>query len=209
MGRLAGGGRARFWDASVYGALSPETREYVPMVLAAAWLFMHPERYNLEFPTIDTRLGSITLARTTSLAELSICFGQEGDSHDGWFRALRNLNPAYDHQTALSPGTRLTVPVVLEAAFPRLCAQGTWQALAAELHAASMPQVAMASSSPTRSGGGGGRGRYTVRKGDTLAAIARKHRCAEVREIASLNRLRAPSYAIKPGQTLQIPSCAK
>jgi membrane-bound lytic murein transglycosylase D len=208
MGRLAGGGRARFWDASVYGALSPETREYVPMVLAAAWLFMHPERYNLEFPTIDTRLGSVTLTRSMSLAELSICFGQEGDSHDGWFRALRNLNPAYDHQAALSPGTRLAVPIVLEAAFPRVCAQGPWQALAAELHAASAPQVAMASTSPARSSGGA-RGRYTVRKGDTLAAIARKHRCAEVREIASLNRLRAPSYAIKPGQTLQIPACAK
>lgn len=209
MGRLAGGGRARFWDASVYGALSPETREYVPMVLAAAWLFMHPERYNLEFPKIDTRLGNVTLPRSMSLSELSICFGQEGGSRDGWFRALRNLNPAYDHQTALPPGTRLAVPVVLEAAFPRICAQGPWQALAAELHAASMPQVAIASTVSTRSSGGGGRGRYTVRKGDTLAAIARKHRCAEVREIASINRLRAPSYAIKPGQTLQIPACGK
>jgi membrane-bound lytic murein transglycosylase D len=54
-----------------------------------------------------------------------------------------------------------------------------------------------------------GRSSYTVRKGDTLAAIARKHRCAEVREIASLNRLRAPGYAIKPGQTLQIPGCSR
>ncbi|WP_257386126.1 transglycosylase SLT domain-containing protein [Tahibacter caeni] len=210
MGRLAGGGRARFWDASVYGALSPETREYVPMVLAAAWLFMHPERYNLEFPRIDTRLGEIVLPRTMSLAELSVCFGQEGGSREGWFRALRNLNPAYDHQIGLPPGTRLTVPNVLEAAFPRVCAEGPWLALAAELHAATMPQVAVASAS-ARSGNaaGTGRSRYTVRKGDTLAAIARKHRCAEVREIASLNRLRAPSYAIKPGQTLQIPVCAR
>lgn len=208
MGRLAGGGRARFWDASVYGALSPETREYVPMVLAAAWLFMHPERYNLEFPRIDTRLGSIVLPRSMSLAELSICFGQEGGSRDGWFRALRNLNPAYDHQTALPPGTRLGVPVVLEAAFPQVCAQGQWQSLAAELHAATVPQVAAVSAPAARSSGAA-RSRYTVRKGDTLAAIARKHRCSEVREIASLNRLRAPSYAIKPGQTLQIPVCAR
>lgn len=208
MGRLAGGGRARFWDPSVYGALSPETRDYVPMVLAAAWLFMHPERYNLDFPDIDTRLGSVTLPRSMSLSELSICFGQEGGSRDGWFRALRNLNPSYDHQAAIPPGTRLTVPAVLEAAFPRVCAQGPWQALAAELHAATMPQVAIASAAPKRAAAGS-RGRYTVRKGDTLAAIARKHRCAEVREIASINRLSAPRYAIKPGQTLQIPTCAK
>jgi len=212
MGRLAGGGRGRFWDPSVYGALSPETREYVPMVLAAAWLFMHPERYNLEFPRIDTRLGEVVLPRTMSLAELSVCFGQEGGSREGWFRALRNLNPAYDHQIGLPPGTHLTVPNVLEAAFPRLCAEGPWQTLAAELHAATMPQVAVASASVARNGsaaGSAGRSRYTVRKGDTLAAIARKHRCAEVREIASLNRLRAPGYAIKPGQTLQIPVCAR
>lgn len=209
MGRLAGGGRARFWDASVYGALAPETREYVPMVLAAAWLFMHPERYNLEFPKIDTRLGSVTLPRTMSLSELSICFGQEGGSREGWFRALRNLNPSYDHQFAIPPGTRLAVPAVLEPAFARLCAQGNWQALAAELHAAAMPQVAAASTTAGRGSSGTTRSRYTVRKGDTLAGIARKHRCSQVREIANLNRLRAPSYAIKPGQTLQIPTCAK
>lgn len=210
MGRLAGGGRARFWDPSVYGALAPETREYVPMVLAAAWLFMHPERYNLEFPRVDTRLGNVVLPRSMSLSELSICFGQEGGSRDGWFRALRNLNPAYDHQAAIAPGTRLTVPLALEVAFPKICAEGPWQTLAAELHAATVPQVAMQASPAARgSAAGGSRARYTVRKGDTLAAIARKHRCAEVREIASLNRLRAPSYAIKPGQTLQIPVCSR
>jgi membrane-bound lytic murein transglycosylase D len=205
MGRLAGGGRARFWDASVYGALAPETREYVPMVLAAAWLFMHPERYNLEFPRIDTRLGQVTLPRSMSLSELAICYGQEGDSRDGWFRALRNLNPAYDHQASLPPGTQLAVPQALEAAFERLCAQGKWQALAAELHSATVPLVA--SPSPAMRARVAGRASYTVRKGDTLAAIARRHRCAEVKEIASLNRLRAPGYAIKPGQKLQIPSC--
>lgn len=210
MGRLAGGGRARFWDPAVYGALAPETREYVPMVLAAAWLFMHPERYNLEFPRIDTRLGNVVLPRSMSLSELSICFGQEGGSRDGWFRALRNLNPAYDHQAAIAPGTRLAVPLVLETAFPKTCAEGPWQTLAAELHAATAPQVAMKASPVARgSAAGGSRSRYTVRKGDTLAAIARKHRCAGVREIASLNRLRAPSYAIKPGQTLQIPMCSR
>ncbi|TDR43242.1 membrane-bound lytic murein transglycosylase D [Tahibacter aquaticus] len=210
VGRLAGGGRARFYDSSVYTALAPETREYVPMVLAAAWLFMHPERYNLNFPRIETKLGSVVLPRSMSLSELSICFGQEGGSREGWFRTLRNLNPAYDHQASLPPGTRLDVPAVLEAAFPRTCAQGQWQALAAELHRASMPLVSTPSPAlAARNRAAAGRSSYTVRKGDTLAAIARKHRCAEVREIASLNRLRAPGYAIKPGQTLQIPGCSR
>jgi membrane-bound lytic murein transglycosylase D len=207
MARLAGGG-GRFWDARVYSALSPETRDYVPMVLAAAWLFMHPERYNLTFPRIDAKPGRITLKQTASLSELSICFGNEGGNRDGWFRALRNLNPALDPQEAQPVGATLEVPLVLETAYPKLCAAGQWQTLAADLHAAAMPQVAarVATRTDNRPGGSGS---YTVRKGDTLAAIARKHRCAEVRDIASLNRLRAPQYAIKPGQTLRLPACTK
>lgn len=207
MARLAGGG-GRFWDARVYGALSPETRDYVPMVLAAAWLFMHPERYNLAFPRVENKPGRVTLKQTASLSELSICFGQEGGNRDGWFRALRNLNPALDPQEAQPVGATLEVPAVLEAAYPKLCAAGQWQSLAADLHAAAMPQVTtrLAARIDSRPGGSGS---YTVRKGDTLAAIARKHRCAEVRDIASLNRLRAPQYAIKPGQTLRLPACSK
>lgn len=43
MGRLPGGGSRSFCDAVVYNAIPPETRDYVPMVLATAWLFLHPE----------------------------------------------------------------------------------------------------------------------------------------------------------------------
>ena len=43
----AAGGTQSFWDPKIYYDVSQETREYVPMVLAAAWLFLHPERYNL------------------------------------------------------------------------------------------------------------------------------------------------------------------
>ena len=46
-------GDKSFWDPSVYGELPPETRDYVPYVLAAAWLFLHPEEYGLEFPKVD------------------------------------------------------------------------------------------------------------------------------------------------------------
>jgi membrane-bound lytic murein transglycosylase D len=107
------GGSPSFWDPAIYRDLSQETREYVPMVLAAAWLFMHPERYKLEFPHIDGNPGSITLARPASLAELSVCLGQDGNP-DGWFRTLRNLNPQLDPQRAEPAGSRLHVPHFLE-----------------------------------------------------------------------------------------------
>ena len=41
----------------------------------------------------------------------------------------------------------------------------------------------------------------------TLAAIARKNGSCSVREIAAANGLRAPNYAIKPGQSLTLVSC--
>ena len=207
LARLAGGG-GRFWEPRVYAALSPETRDYVPMVLAAAWLFMHPERYNLVLPKLENKPGRITLQQPVSLSELSICFGQEGGNRDGWFRALRNLNPALDPQETQPAGASLEVPAVLETAYPKTCATGQWQSLAADLHAAAVPQVVTRVASHDNRPAGVNSS-YIVRKGDTLAAIARKHRCAEVRDIASLNRLRAPQYAIKPGQTLRLPACSK
>jgi LysM repeat protein len=45
---------------------------------------------------------------------------------------------------------------------------------------------------------------YTVRRGDTLAEIAARHRIP-VRELASANRLDAPDYLIHVGQRLTLP----
>jgi membrane-bound lytic murein transglycosylase D len=207
MARLAGkGGVQNFWDPQVYYAVSQETREYVPMVLAAAWLFMHPERYNLEFPKISGQPGSITLARTASIAELTICLGQDGDAENGWFRTLRNLNPQYDPQQQQPAGTKLSVPLQLEAVYARDCAQGKWPTLAAELHSAAVPTPPPGSLVQTQQIKPRG---YVVRKGDTLSSIARKVGCGGVREIAAANGLRGPNYPLHPGKTLRIPDCSK
>jgi membrane-bound lytic murein transglycosylase D len=204
--RLAArGGGTSFWDPAVYSILPDETREYVPMVLAAAWLFLHPERYNLEFPNVDGKPGSIQLVKSASLAELSVCFGSEGGMYDGWFRTLRNLNPAIDPQLQLPPGTRLEVPVALEAAYEGLCVGGQWAQLAGELNAATQatrPRPASASSRSTASS-------YTVQRGDNLAAIARRNGCRHLREIAELNGIRGPQYRIRAGQRLRMPACSR
>jgi membrane-bound lytic murein transglycosylase D len=85
--RLAGGGSKSFWDASIYYALPPETRDYVPVVLAAAYLFLHPEKYNLKFPVVDARTADVTLKSPLSLNELTVCLGQDGGASRGWFRS--------------------------------------------------------------------------------------------------------------------------
>ena len=209
MARRAGRGAnaMSFWSPEVYYGVSQETREYVPMVLAAAWLFMHPERYNLQWPKIAGRPGSITLKSAASIAELTVCFGQDGNLQNGWFRTLRNLNPQLDPQQQQPIGTRLSVPLHLEKVYQRDCAGGRWQKLAADLHAAVIPtpppsvaksRAASAQRATAKT--------YVVRRGDTLSAIARKHGC-NAAAIGVANGLRAPHYSLKPGQTLKLTGC--
>ena len=50
---------------------------------------------------------------------------------------------------------------------------------------------------------------YVVKKGDTVAAIARRSGGCSIRDIANRNALRAPHYPVKPGQALRLPSCAR
>lgn len=210
MRRLAArGGSTSFWDPEIYSILPDETRDYVPMVLAATWLFLHPERYNLEFPEIDRRPGSIELTAPATLTELSVCFGSEGNLYDGWFRALRNLNPALDPQKRLPIGTRLEVPAPLQQAYAGKCGGGRWADLAKSLNAATVavrPAQGVAYVNPASAAR-----TYVVRSGDSLAAIARKSGCGanQVREIARLNNIHAPHYRIKTGQRLRLPTCAR
>ncbi|MEO7433012.1 MAG: transglycosylase SLT domain-containing protein [Dokdonella sp.] len=201
------GGQQSFWNPDIYASLSQETREYVPMVLAAAWLFMHPERYNLVFPKISGRPGSITLKQPASIAELTVCFGQDANQRDGWFRTLRNLNPQLDPQAQQSIGVQVAVPQRLEKVYVRDCTGGRWPQLASELHAAAVPapspvSLARSSTTPSRKGKS-----YVVRKGDTLSTIARKSGCRDASDVAKANGLRAPHYPIKPGQLLKLPDC--
>jgi len=198
-----------FWDPKIYYELSPETRDYVPMVLAAAWLFLHPERYHLTFPHIDSKPATIALSAATSIDELTICLGNEGNPN-GWFRTLRNLNPAFEPQVALAPGTRIELPARLVPVYEKSCAGGKWVELAGDLHRAAAPVVPTRAPPPARQTRTASVRGYVVRKGDTVRAIARKVGCVDVRDLAAANRLKAPAYHLRVGQTLQVPAaCAR
>lgn len=198
---------ASFWNPKIYFTLSPETREYVPMVLAAAWLFLHPERYNLHFPRVDGAPGHVDLLAPASLAELTVCLGQAGGMTDGWFRTLRNLNPRLDPQTEQPAGTRIAVPGVLEKPYARSCASGgPWMKLASDLHDAVLPKPPAEFAAARREAT---QRRYTVRRGDTLFGIAHRFGCDNLHELASVNRLRAPHYELRPGMELRMPMCRR
>jgi membrane-bound lytic murein transglycosylase D len=185
----------RFWDPDIFGQLPKETQEYVPYVLAAAWLFLHPEDYGLEFPVLEPITTGLTLQAPITLSELAICLGQE-DSRSGWFRTLRNLNPRHEHDTRLPVGSEIQVPDVLVDRYDAHCVAGPRLEIARELHDAR--EYRRAFTAPRI---------YTVRSGDTLSTIARGQGCPSARAIAETNAIAGPRYVIRPGQQLKLIGC--
>jgi membrane-bound lytic murein transglycosylase D len=181
------------WDSEVYYSLPRETREYVPRILAAAWLFLHSADYNLEFPDVDTTTTELVLREEIALGELTVCLGQESNPF-GWFRTLRNLNPRYEPGDRIAAGTALEVPAAIVGAYEERCLDGELLARARELHEANYPDEPEMII-------------YTVRSGDTLGRIASRHNCVSVGELAALNGIRPPRYVIQVGQRLKVPSC--
>ncbi len=207
VGRLVQGmPDASFWDPKLYFALAPETREYVPMVLAAAWLFLHPQRYNLQFPRVDDVPGHVDLANAASLNELAVCLGNDGGARNGWYRTLRNLNPQMDPSQIQPQGTRINLPRLLQPDYRRSCIQGKWVALATQLQDAQLPTppARIAAADPPPRGGSG----YTVRSGDTLYAIAHRFHCDDVRELVRGNRLHSATD-LQIGKRLRLVGCRR
>jgi membrane-bound lytic murein transglycosylase D len=220
------GGRS-FWDIGVYNQFPAETKDYVPMVIAAAWLFLHPREYGITWPRVYTRQASIRLAQPASIYELTICLGNAG-SRDGYMRALRNLNPRWDADSTLPAGTVLNATSWMARLYQRHCTRGQRLQLAEQLLASNVQAAlvrvgevsnvgaAMADSAPApaptsspkpaRSIKPGKPRTHKVRRGETLGSIARKFDC-ELRNLAKANKLKAPKYAIRPGQALKLDRC--
>jgi membrane-bound lytic murein transglycosylase D len=226
-------GGASFWSPQVLAQMPPETRDYVPAVIAAAWLFLHPKKYGLDFPRIDVTPGQLTIARTSSINELTICLGN-GGTRDGFFRVLRNLNPRYEASQALPVGTVIRAPSRVAGLYTKNCISGPRAQLAQELGRANRDWMPVA----TSMGGGGAStsqtvsaamsagdpskkvasrdtdkkkkkhapGVYRVRSGDNLIAIAKDHNC-DISQLAKANKLKSPGYMIKPGQRIKLDGC--
>jgi membrane-bound lytic murein transglycosylase D len=227
------GGRS-FWDADVYNQFPAETKDYVPMVIAAAWLYLHPQEYGLTFPKVDTRQATLKLARPASIYELTICLGN-GGTRDGYMRVLRNLNPRYEADQAIPAGTTLNVTTRMVGLYNRWCAQGDRADLARTLVAsdpgraivrtgvpvpvaepakteAPAKEAAPAAAVPTASAKEPkGRKRstpreYRVQRGETLTSIASKFEC-RIGALADVNSVEGPRYMIRPGQRLKLDGC--
>ncbi len=220
------GGR-NFWDADVYNQFPAETKDYVPMVIAAAWLYLHPKEYGLRFPRVDARPTTLRLLQPTSIYQLTICLGN-GGTRDGYMRVLRNLNPRYEADGLLAAGTTLNVTTRMAGLYNRWCTQGPRAELARTL------VLSDATSAIVRTGAievvkppvstlvpdaatvattvATGQPKpvtprdYRVRRGETLTSIAQKFSC-DMTLLAKANNITAPRFAIRPGQRLQLEGC--
>lgn len=130
--RVYNGGGTNFWNYDTYNQFPAETRDYVPMVIAAAWLYLHPDDYGLRFPRVASRPAVVRLKRPTSIYELTICLGNTRDS-GGFFRALRNLNPRLDTDSWLPAGGSINATTQIARLYNRHCAQGERANLAHQL----------------------------------------------------------------------------
>ncbi|MBD3825747.1 MULTISPECIES: transglycosylase SLT domain-containing protein [Stenotrophomonas] len=229
-----------FWTDSVYNQFPGETKDYVPMVIAAAWIYLHPQQYGVEFPKISAQPATLRLAKSTTIYELTICLGSAG-TRDGYMRVLRNLNPRYEADGWIPAGTTINATTRIAGLYNRYCVSGPRADLArtlitADLNAAivrpsaatytgnvavgsvvpiaeardSAPAVtptapvavprasAKPKAKPVRS--------HKVAKGDTLGGIAARYQC-DLPALARANGLKAPGYALRPGQTLKLQGC--
>jgi membrane-bound lytic murein transglycosylase D len=110
-----------FWDAKVSDAVPIETRNYVPAVLAAAWIFLHANDYELASSGVELGTTTIALREPVSIGELTICLGPE-QNRSGWFRTLRNLNPRMSGSERIDAGEKLRMPSMLVPIYVEQCA---------------------------------------------------------------------------------------
>jgi membrane-bound lytic murein transglycosylase D len=208
------GGRS-FWDVDVYNQFPAETKDYVPMVIAAAWLFLHPKDYGIRWPRVSTRPATIQLAQPASIYELTICLGNWG-SRDGYMRALRNLNPRWEPDSTMPAGTVLSATSRIAWLYRFNCRGGKRAQLAKELVQSNVQAALVrigpvstapeADAAPAPPPAPAKPATYTVQRGETLTGVARKFGCT-VAGLARANRLKAPKFAIRPGQTLTLDGC--
>lgn len=221
-----GSGGRSFWDETVYNQFPAETRDYVPMVIAAAWLFLHPREYGLSLPRVRPKPAPLRLEQPASIYQLTICMGNRG-VREGYMRALRNLNPRYQADSWLPAGTVLNATTGMVGLYHRWCTQGRRAELARMLvlsdpkraivrtgpvtpvRDGEVPQASTGAAAVTQAPSATKAEEtrdYTVQGGETLFSIARKFQCS-VPQLASANGISGPRYAIRPGQRLRLAGC--
>jgi membrane-bound lytic murein transglycosylase D len=164
-----------FWALAAKPRLLPrETRDYVPMILAAIIIAKNPAQYGFEFETEPAHESEkVELSRPVDLRRVA-------EWADTSIDVIRTLNPELRRWTTpvRDDSYVLKVPV------------GTADVVRARLEEALSTDLASLNW-------------YTVKKGDTLALIARKLKVSRT-DLAEANYLKTTAR-VAPGQKLVVP----
>ncbi len=179
-----------FWEMTQARRLPQETVNYVPKFLAARMIAKDPEKYgfaNVEYMQ-PLKFQEIELAHSVDLKKMA----EEMQIDPA---ELQALNPAYKRGIALEKGGKLTLRVP----------DGSDQTKALQSATVAMvtPGPALQQALAKLSTGEEEYTVYKIRRGDTLASIARKFRTS-TRLIRKMNGMRAGARIIA-GKRLKVP----
>jgi membrane-bound lytic murein transglycosylase D len=168
-------GRDDFWTLSASSRYLPrETRNYVPLILAAVIVARNPVQYGLEIePIVEPDTDMVRLTAPADLRRIA-------EWIDVPVQVLQDMNPEL---------RRWTTPVRMTD-YDLIVPMGTVEVLSSRLAETTPEELAPLN-------------RYTVRKGETIATIARKLKVKRA-DLAQANYLSEKSR-LDAGQQLIIP----
>src|SRR5262249_22205824 len=169
------GRQTDFWKLADKPRLLPrETRDYVPMILAAIVIAKNPLQYGFEFETEATHeYETVNLPRAVDLRRIA-----------EW------TNTTIDEIQALNPELRRWTTPVRDSAYALKVPAGTAEVVRTRLDDESTIDLASLNW-------------YVVKRGDTLALIARKLNVSRA-DLAEANYVKATAR-VSPGDKLIVP----
>lgn len=186
----AGGNPQSFWD--VYWYLPSETRGYVPAFIAANYAYAYHQAHNITYsePPMPIAVDTIQVSRLLHLGQVSSTIDVTTD-------ALKMLNPQYKldvipatnkNYTLILPANRVTDYITRQDSIFAKDSVYLKEYLNPGAVAKKMTEVSTIY--------------YTVKKGDTLGAIAKRYRVT-VKQLMTWNRIKSAN-SLRIGQRLRI-----
>jgi membrane-bound lytic murein transglycosylase D len=168
-----------FWD--LYEQLPRETARYVPRFLATLHIVSNPKKYGLDLVALDypPEYKIVTVSKRVHLKDIASLIGSSRED-------LRNLNPELRYNVVPGENYALRIPPDKKE---------TLLAKLDQLPDSSPIETAPAPTTAIRY--------HKIKRGETLAGIARKYRTT-VKQIARANKMGRRS-TIVAGRTLKIP----
>ncbi len=198
-GAIAKCGYADFWEIHKRGLIPTETRNYVPIILSIIIVSKNQKRYGFNVqPEPPLNYDTFTVSGQTDLKVAADLIGVS-------FDVLRDLNPELRRgATPAGQPHSIKLPKGMKKQF-----ELAYAALPEEqrVRKVIIPRVEVAEERSSRSTYRTQNASYQVQRGDTLAALARRHGVS-VKELAKLNGLSARTE-LRKGQTVRLPQSAR